>query len=328
MVSQSTLSLFALQSSRELGGAIANALGIALSPHEEREFDDGEHKARPLVSVRGQDVFVIESLYGDARRSVNDKLCRLLFFVGALVDAAARSVTVVAPYLCYARKDQKSQARDPITTRYVARLFEAVGTHRMVTVDVHNLAAYQNAFRCATEHLEANKLLVDYFARNLHGGEAVVVSPDAGAVKRAERFRQSLSRRLETPIASAFMEKQRAGGVLSGTALVGRVSGCTAVIIDDMISTGSTLVRCAEACRAQGALHVYAGATHGLFVHGANNKLLSSGALDRIIVTDTIPAPRLLGTDDKVIVLSIASLLAEAIRCIHEGGSIVELLQT
>lgn len=140
--------LFALQSTRELGDRVAAALGVPLSPHEERGFEDGEHKVRPLVSVRGHDVFVLQSLYGDADQSPNDKLCRLLFFTGALKDAGAARVTVVAPYLCYSRKERKTKSRDPVTTRYVASLFEAVETDCVVTLDVHNVAAFQNAFHC------------------------------------------------------------------------------------------------------------------------------------------------------------------------------------
>ena len=148
------LMLFALGASREFGARVAAALDMPLAAHEERAFEDGEHKWRPLVSVRGRDVFVVHSLYGDDAESANDKLCRLLFFIGALKDAAAARVTALVPYLCYARKDRKTKPRDPVTTRYLAALFEAVGTDGIVTLDVHNLAAYQNAFRCRTEHLE------------------------------------------------------------------------------------------------------------------------------------------------------------------------------
>jgi ribose-phosphate pyrophosphokinase len=160
--------------------------------------------------VRGKDVFVIQSLYSDARESVNDKLLRLLFFLGALKDASAERVTAVVPYLAYARKDRKTQSRDPVTTRYVAALFEAVGVDRMMTLDVHNLAAFQNAFRCRTDHLEARKLFVDYFAPLLRDREIVVVSPDIGGVKRAEQFRRSLSRVLDRAIPTAFWKSSAA----------------------------------------------------------------------------------------------------------------------
>ena len=127
-MSQTGLILFALHASHDFGQRVSDALGIPLAPHEEREFEDGEQKARPLISVRGADVYVLHSLYGDSVQSGNDKLLRLLFFIGALKDAAAARITAVVPYLAYARKDRKSKPRDPVTTRYVASLFEAVGT--------------------------------------------------------------------------------------------------------------------------------------------------------------------------------------------------------
>ena len=172
-----TIKLFSLNTSRDFGEKVAKHLGIALSAHEERDFEDGEHKVRPLMNVRGQDVFVIQSLYGEPGASVNDKLCRLLFFIGALKDASAERVTAVVPYLCYARKDRQTKSRDPVTTRYIAHLFEAMRCDRVVTLDVHNLAAFQNAFRCPTEHLEGKNIFVQHFAPLVHNDETVVVDP-------------------------------------------------------------------------------------------------------------------------------------------------------
>lgn len=321
------LCLFALDASRDFGAEVARHLGLPLSPHEERNFDDGEHKSRPLANVRGRDVFVVQSLHSDAAQSVNDKLCRLLFFIGALKDASAASVTAIVPYLAYARKDQKSKPRDPVTTRYVAGMFEAVGTDRVVTLDVHNLAAFQNAFRCATDHLRADGLFVQHFAPLLQGGEAVVVSPDAGGIKRAERFRQRLAAALGRPVAAAFAEKHRSGGVLSGELIVGDVQGRCAIILDDLIGTGSTIARTVTACRSLGATSVYAAASHGLFV-GDAAQLLADDALTGIVVTDTVPPSRL-GEGKaraKLTLLSSAQLFAQAIRRIDAGGSIVELL--
>jgi ribose-phosphate pyrophosphokinase len=319
--------LFALSESRPLGESIGAALGIPLSPHEERDFEDGEHKTRPLESVRGCDVFVIQSLYSEPGKSVNDKLCRLLFFIGALKDASARSVTAVLPYLGYARKDRKTKSRDPVTTRYVAQLLEAVGTDRVLTLDVHNLAAFQNAFRCPTDHLEAKELFVDYFAAHISNAEVVVVSPDVGGVKRAELFREALNQRLSRPAGSAFMEKQRSAGIVSGEALVGDVNGKAAIIIDDMISTGGTISRTAHACRRQGAQSVYAAASHGIFV-GKADQVVADPALDSLVVTNTLPPFRLDPelARNRLTVLDVAPLLADAIRHIHTSGSIVEFL--
>ena len=322
----SELSLFALNASREFGWRVAEALGVPLAAHEEREFEDGEHKARPLESVRGRDVYVVHSLYGDASQSVNDKLVRLLFFLGALKDASAGRITAVLPYLCYARKDRRTKTRDPVSTRYLATLLETVGTERVVTLDVHNLAAYENAFRIRAEHLEARKLFVDHFSALLGGEEAAVVSPDVGGVKRAEAFREALERRLKRPVARAFMEKQRSAGVVSGERLVGEVVGRVVIIIDDLISSGTTLARAAAACG--GARKIYAAASHGLFAQKAG-EVLGASAIERLVVTDTVPPFRLAAgaARDKLTVLDTAPLFAEAIRRMHSGGSLVELLE-
>jgi len=327
-MSADDIRLFALSDTRELGEAVAAALGVPLSPHEERQFEDGEHKTRPLTSVRNRYAYVVQSLYGAAGQSANDKLVRLLFFAGALRDASAAGVTVIAPYLCYARKDRKTKARDPVATRYVAQLMEAAGADRVLTIDVHNLAAYENAFRIRTEHLEAKKLFVDHFAPLLGSEELVVVSPDVGGVKRAEAFREAMERRLARPVGHAFMEKYRSAGVVSGEALVGEVAGRTAIIIDDLVSSGGTLARAAAACRAGGARRVHAAATHGLF-NAQAGAVLTAAALDSLVITDTVPPLRLdANARARLHVIPVAALLAESVRRMHEGGSIVELLET
>ena len=320
--------LFALSATRALGERVAARLVRPLARHEEREFEDGEHKGRPMESVRGRDVYVLQSLHGEPGQSPNDKLCRLLFFVGALKDAAAARVTAVVPYLCYARKERKTTSRDPVTTRYVASLFEAVGTDRVVTLDVHNLAAFQNAFRSPTEHLEAKGLFVRHFAALLAGREVAVVSPDTGGFKRAAAFRTALGQALGRPVPMVFLEKLRSAGVVSGEAVVGEVEGRVAVVFDDLIATGTTLVRAARACRERGACEVHAAATHGLFMGGAR-ELLSEPSLTRVVVTDSVPPVRLDAelARGKLVVLEVAPLLAAAIERLHDDGSIVELLE-
>jgi ribose-phosphate pyrophosphokinase len=321
------ISLFVLDGRREFGERIAAHLGIPLSDHEERDFEDGEHKARPLVSVRGHDAFVVHSLYGDADQSPNDKLFKLLFFIGALRDASAARVTAVVPYLAYARKDRKTQTRDPVTTRYVATLLEAAGVDRVVSADVHNLAAFQNAFRCPTDHLEARPLFARHFADVLGNEPAVVLSPDVGGMKRASAFRETLARALDRDLELGFMEKKRALGKVSGETLFAQVEGRAVVIIDDLISTGTTVGRAARACLDQGATRVFAAATHGLFVGGAH-EVVAAPSLAKTVITDTVPPFRLDASlvAQKVVVLSVAPLFADAIKAIHTGGSIVELL--
>lgn len=319
--------LFALAASHEFGAAVAGHLGLRLSAHEERAFEDGEHKTRPLGTVRGRDVFVLQSLYADERESVNDKLCRLLFFIGSLKDASAASVTAIVPYLAYARKDQRSKPRDPVTTRYVAAMFEAVGTDRVVTLDVHNVAAFQNAFRCRTDHLQAVGLFVDHFVPLVRGQQVVVVSPDAGGIKRSENFRERLGRALGQPVAAAFAEKHRSEGTVTGELMVGPVQGRCAIVIDDLIGSGTTIARTASKCRELGAAKVYAAASHGLFV-GHASRLLGDAGLDGLVVTDTVPPFRLSGpARDRLAVLPASALVAEAIRRIHAGESVGELME-
>jgi ribose-phosphate pyrophosphokinase len=328
-MSESNLKVFALNSGRAYGEAACRELGIPLAAHEEREFEDGEHKCRALETVRGRDVYVVQSLYGDAEHSVDDKLVRLLLFVGALRDASAARVTVVAPYLAYSRKDQKSKVRDPVTTRYVATFFEAAGADCMVTMDVHNLAAFQNAYRCRTEHLEAAPLFVRHLAPQLAAADVAVVSPDAGGIKRADAIRQRLARALDRPIDMAFAEKYRSGGELRGEALVGDVNGRIAVIVDDLISAGNTIARAARACRDGGATRVVACASHGVFATEANAVLAGAG-VDEILVTDSIPPWRI--TDARVAAMirpvGTAPFVAEAIRRLHAGTSLADFAES
>ncbi len=323
------MKLFALHDSRVFGELVANELGLALSEHEERDFEDGEHKSRPLENVRNQDVFVIQSLYSDYERSVNDKLCRLLFFLSTLKDASARRVIAVVPYLCYARKDRKTKPRDPVTSRYIARLFEAAGADCIVTIDVHNIQAFQNAFRCNAENLEAKKVFAEYLVPQLKNKDAIaVMSPDIGGIKRAEQFQQSICKRLNRELPVVFMEKYRSSGEVWGEKVAGDVNGKTVVIIDDLVSTGGTLARAAVACKQAGAKKVLAVATHGIFT-GDPDKVLQEESLQQIIVTNTIPLFRLEDkkVKNKVTVLNVAPLFAGSIKRIYEGGSITGLLQ-
>jgi ribose-phosphate pyrophosphokinase len=320
------LRLFALNATTELGGAIAKCLGMPLCAHEEREFEDGEHKARPLDPVGNADVYVVQSLHGGPEASANDKLCRLLFFIGALKNAGAARVIAVVPYLCYARKDRRTKPNDPVTTRYVAAMFEAIGTDAVVTLEVHNPVAYENAFRCRTVTLTATPLFVEY-ASKLKDENLCVVSPDTGGAKRAELFRETLEAIRGRPIGKAFADKHRSAGVVTGDLFVGDVTGATALVIDDLISTGGTLVRAARAARSAGARRVIALTAHGLFMEGAA-EALADPALDRVIVTDTVPPFRLPAgaSRDKLDILPSAPLFAEAIARLHEGRSLTELL--
>lgn len=318
--------LFALKATEALGKAVAQSLAQPIAAHEERDFEDGEHKTRPLDAVRNTDVYVVQSLHGGPTESANDKLCRLLFFIGALKDAGAARVTAVVPYLCYARKDRRTKPNDPVTTRYMAGLFEAVGTDAVVTLDVHNPAAFENAFRCRTVTLTAAPLFVDY-AKALSGEPLCVVSPDPGGVKRAELFRETLEASIGRPVGKGFADKHRSAGVVTGDLFVGDAAGATALIIDDLISTGNTLLRAARAARKAGAKRVLAFVTHGLFMPGAA-EVIADPAIERFIVTDSVPAFRLDPgiVRKKIDMISAATLLAETIRRLHEGEVLTDLL--
>jgi len=320
------LKLFALRASSGLGQRIADSLGTKLAPHEERDFEDGEHKARPLENIEGADVYVFQNLYGGPQESANDKLCRLLFFIGALKDAGAARVTAISPYLCYARKDRRTKTRDPVTTRYIAALFEAVGTDAMITLDVHNPAAFENAFRCRNVALTAAPLFVDY-AKSLADNSLCVVSPDPGGVKRAELFREALEAACGFPVTKGFVDKHRSAGVVTGDIFAGDAEGRTALIIDDLISTGHTLLRAANAVRRAGAKRVIALATHGLFMPGSA-EVVSDPAIDRFVLVDSVPPFRLEidGLREKIVTLPSAGLFAQAISRLHEHRGLDDLL--
>ncbi len=321
--------LFALKGSDELGRAAASPLGRKLDPHEEREFEDGEHKARPLVGVRGEDVYVIHSLAG-SEGSANDRLCRLLFFIATCRDQGASRVTAVVPYLAYWRKDRRTKARDPVTTRYVAQLFEAVGTDRIVTLEAHNVSAFENAFRCETVHLDCRKLFVAEIERLARSMPVVLFSPDGGGVKRAQLLKEEYDRRTGAAAGFGFMEKRRSRGRVSGDLFAGDVAGSAVFIVDDMIGTGGTMLRAAHACRERGAAAVHALATHGLF-GPRSDKLLSDTAINRILVTDTVARAASVAAGASTVpvgIVPVGPLIGEAIGRLATGGSISELLGT
>jgi ribose-phosphate pyrophosphokinase len=319
-VNHHSLLFFGLQGSSNLAERVSARLEIPLAQHEERNFEDGEHKTRSLQSVGGHDVFVLHSLYGDASQSGSDKLCRLLFFCGALKDAGANRVTAIVPYLCYARKDRRTKTNDPIITRYVATMFEAVAIDRVIALEVHNVAAFENAFRCPTWHIDSAPLLAAHFAPLLRGETVVAVSPDTGGAKRAEQFRQAMEQLTREDVGSAYMEKFRSGGVVSGAVLAGDVRGKVAVIVDDLISTGGTLVRAAHACRAAGATRIFAAAAHGLFIDGAT-ELFATPAIEGITVTNTVPPFRVRAEAMHLLtILDASEAIARAMTACHDAN--------
>jgi ribose-phosphate pyrophosphokinase len=319
--------LFALEGSQVLGEAVAKAMKAELDPIEEREFPDWEHKSRPLISVRNEDVYVIHSLNGGGEQSPADKLIRLLFFLGTCRENGAARVTAVTPYLAFMRKDQQTKPRDPVNTRYVAQMFEAVGTGMVVTLEVHNPAAFQNAFRCGTTHLDMRHLFAGKIGELAGSNRVVLVSPDSGGMRRTRGLQDAFAAGTGRDADLAIMEKHRSEGVVSGELFAGDITDAEVFVVDDMISSGGTMLRAARVCRERGARHVYAMATHGLFSQGAKD-LFSGTEFDRVVVSDTI-TPFTLGADEfsgKLEVVSCAPLIGDAIQRLHTGGSIHRLL--
>ena len=311
--------LFAPGASRAFGERLAAALGTPLAALEEREFEGGEHRSRPVTEVRGRAVYVVQSLSGDAAASANDRLVRALFLIAALRDAGAARVTACLPYLAYQRKDRRTKPQDQVNSRYVAQLLEAVGVDHVMVMDAHNQAAFENAFRCSVELLEAAPLLADELAARLGSQPLTIVSPDFGGAKRAQRVVDLVAQRSGQGVEFAVIEKRRESGQVSGDMVIGPVSGRHAVLVDDLVGAGTTLLRAVKSCREAGALSVSAFATHGVFAPGAE-RLLGPDGPDRLYVTDTLLPTRLqapAGAPDRLQVLPVAGIFAAAIRRHH-----------
>jgi ribose-phosphate pyrophosphokinase len=322
--------LFALRESRAFGESLAAAAGLELAPLEERDFEAGEFKLRPLVSVRDREVCVAQSLAGSPGATVSERLLRLLLLCFGLRDAGARRITACLPYLPFARKDRRTQSRDPVSIRYVAQLLEAAGIGRLVALDVHNPAAFDNAFRIPTDHLSALPLFVNHFSAAVVPGTALVVaSPDVGGVKRAQLFREQLERRLGHDVELAFIEKRRARGIVSGGGVIGPVAGADAIVLDDLCASGGTLIRAAAALRAAGASHVYAAFTHAPHPQGLY-ALATVQDIDGIVMTDsTGPAMHraALELGSRLTVLDVAPLLGTALARMNTGRPVGALLE-
>jgi ribose-phosphate pyrophosphokinase len=322
-------SFFALRDSRELACLVSQRAGLPLAALEERDFEAGEFKLRPLESIRDRTVFILQCLAGTAQVPVCERLLKLLFLLYGLRDAGALRRIVLLPYLTFARKDRRTQLRDPVNTRYIAQLLESAGVDRVVTLDVHNPAALDNSFRVPVDHLTALPMMVDHFATRMPDERLTVASPDIGGVKRAQIFRELLESRLGREVDLAFFEKRRAQGVVSGDALVGPVKDRTVIVIDDLCATGGTLIRAAEVCRRTGATAVYAAITHAPYARGITTVAAHVG-ITGVVTTDSVgydfgPLPP--DCAGKVTILSIAPLFAEVLQRMLSGRPVAPLLQ-
>lgn len=336
--------VFGLKGSFDYAEKVAGHLGIKLTTHTEKLFDDGECyvQSGPEFSdstagnVRGHNVFVIQSLYSDEHESVSDKFVKLCIFCGSLKDASAHEVIPIIPHLAWARQDRKTASRAPITTKYVARMLEANKIERVLLFDVHNLAAEQNAFNVPIDVLEAKNLFAEWLANRLISDGRTknikVLSPDSGGLSRCERFRLALLKKLKSlgvvldDIEIVVFDKLRVKGVVKGGRIIGDVQDADVIAYDDMISTGSTMKKACKAVQDSGGRLYAVCAPHGLFC-GAANEVLEE--LDtKIVIADTVKPWRLNDSNGaKLHVVDTTKMVAEAIWRIHSGsGSISELL--
>ncbi len=305
----SWLRIFTGNSNIDLVEKISEKLNIPIGKSEVKNFSDGEINVEIDESVRGMDVFVIQSICAP----VNNNLMELLILIDALKRASSRRITAVLPYYGYARQDRKVSPRAPISAKLVADLITTAGASRILTVDLH-AGQIQGFFNIPVDHLFAAPVLLDYLKQLKN--DIVIVSPDAGGVERARAYAKRLNSSL------AIIDKRREGPNVSQVMnIIGDVSGMVAVLVDDMVDTGGTLVRGAYALMEKGAKTVYACCTHPV-LSGQAVKLLMESPIEEMIITDTIPLNEKAKACPKIKVFSISSLLAEAIRRIYEDESV------
>ena len=308
------LMVFAGRGSQELGSKIAEKLGIALGRVELKTFSNGEVYCRYLESIRGADVFIVQSTH----KPPNRNLMELLLMIDAAKGASAHRIIAVMPWFGYSRQDKKSLPREPISARLVARMVETAGADRVLTMHLH-AGQVQGFFQIPVDHLIARPMLTQYFLDKIVPEEFVAVSPDAGRAKLAEKVAGELG------VKPAFITKSRPEhNIAEAGYVVGDVAGKAAILVDDMIDTAGTLVEAARVLRDAGAARVFATATHGVF-SGPAFERLAGPEIEEIVVTDTIPLPLPPEAPPKIRVLSVADILARSIRSIFTDGSVSEL---
>lgn len=318
LVTKKTLQILTGRTHPALAGEIAQHLGVGLSERVLTDFANSEVRCRFAESVRGSDVFVVQTHAAADGRSVNDAILEQLIMIETAKRASAKRITAVCPYYGYSRQDRKSQGREPITAKLVADMLRAAGANRVLSVDLHS-GQIQGFFNGPFDHLTAMPVLVDYLKENVKD-DVVIVAPDAGRVKAAERF----SRHLGADMASVYKRRKK-GDVnqVEALAVMGDVVGRRCVIVDDMIDTANTIVAAAQQLKSHGATEVWAMATHGLFSGPAVDRLKNS-VIDRVVITNTLPLPPERQID-KVEVLSVAGVIADAIDAVFEDTSVSEI---
>ena len=316
-VTTKRLALFTGRTHPSLAAEVADHLAIPLGDVNLVEFANGEIRPRFAESIRGADVFIMQTHYGWDGRSINDSVMEQLIMIDAAQRASAKRITAVCPFYGYARQDRKAEGREPITARLMADLFKTAGAKRMVSVDLHS-GQIQGFFDGPVDHLTAMPVIEAYLRE--HATDPVIVSPDAGRIKVAERLAQHLGADL------AFVYKRRPKGttnVARALDVIGDVEGRQCILTDDMIDTGGTIVSAAELLLDRGATEVWAMATHGVLSDPAVERLKNS-RIDRVVLTNTLPLPAEKQLD-KIEVLSVAEIIARALSAVFDEASVSEI---
>ena len=315
------LALYSGRTHPALADEVARHLGLQLGDANIVEFSNGEVRPRFAESVRGTDVFIMQSHYGVDGRSVNDSIMEQLTMIDAAERASAKRITAVCPFYGYARQDRKAEGREPITARLVADMFKLAGANRLISIDLHS-GQIQGFFDGPVDHLTAAPVLENYIRTNAPDAP-VIVSPDSGRIKVAERMAQHLH---DCEADIAFIYKRRPKGqanVVEAKEVIGDVAGRLCILTDDMIDTGGTIVSAAEILLERGATEVWAMATHGVLSGPAIDRL-KNAPLERLVLTNTLPLPPEKHLP-QVEVLSIAPLIAQALSAVFDDTSVSEI---
>ena len=318
LVTKKRLHLFSGRANRSLASEIASHLGVELGDPGITDFANGEIKCRFQESVRGGDVFIIQSHASAGEMSVNDAIMEQLIMVDAAQRASAKRITAVVPFYGYARQDRKAQGREPITARLLADLLYAAGAQRLVSIDLHS-GQIQGFFEGPVDHLTAAPVLINYLRENIPTG-SVIVSPDTGRVKVAERY----AKRLDCEVAAIYKRRSlHVANEVEALGVMGDVDGRTCVIIDDMIDTAGTICAAVDTLFDNGATDVLCATTHAVFSGPAVERLRDS-RLSKVIVTNSVPLPDS-KRFEKLEVLGIAGVLADALEAVFEDASVSEI---
>ncbi|MCB0999268.1 MAG: ribose-phosphate diphosphokinase [Acidimicrobiales bacterium] len=319
-VTTKRMSLYSGRTHPALAEEVAAHLGVTLGDANIVQFANGEVRPRFAESIRGTDVFVMQTHYGCDGRSINDSIMEQLIMIDAAHRASAKRITAVCPFYGYARQDRKAEGREPITAKLVADMFRAAGAKRMISIDLHS-GQIQGFFDGPVDHLTAMPVLENYVRE--HADNPVIVSPDAGRIKVAERMAQHLS---DKGADLAFIYKRRPKGtanVAEAKEVIGDVEGRLCILTDDMIDSGGTIVAAADVLLARGATEVWAMATHGVLSGPAIDRL-KNARIERVVLTNTLPLPPEKQID-KIEVLSIAPLIADALNAVFDDTSVSEI---